>query len=99
MNTSFPRYLSGLQEINSAWLIGETFISGILRPFPGSTLITQIGTFQSPFASIYAESHFNKFGEMLLNNVSTSSPLTVNKSDGVATVSLQYNTTLQVVDN
>ena len=87
----FPRFLSGLVEIEGAWLI-NSYISGILTPFKTS----QLGTLLRPFEALYATKVFNGNGEMLVNNVLSNSPLTIDSDEGTAVVNLLHDSTLQV---
>ena len=93
----FPRWLSRLNEIDRAWLIGMTYVSESLRPFlfKKTNIISTIGSECYPFTSIPAESYFNRFGELRINNIESSSPIVTNTENGVAKISLAHDSTLQ----
>ena len=90
------RFLSGHNELENTWLIGDTYISGIIRPFPNVNTITQIGSNQSPFSSIHGSDIYNLSGLIKINDVVSTAPVMINKSAGVADIHLSIDDTLQI---
>ena len=95
MNT-FPRFVSGLIEIDNAWLIGTIYVSGTIRPFPNTTSIVSLGTIDHPFHQIRGESDCNRFGEVQINSITSSAPIVTNTQNGIAGISINYDSTLNV---
>ncbi|KAJ3027889.1 hypothetical protein HDV00_010788 [Rhizophlyctis rosea] len=51
-------------------------------------------------AATYAESHFNRFGELRVNQIDGVSPVNViDNKDGLVHLGLSYDSSLQIVDN
>lgn len=98
MSFQFPKFLSGLAELENVWLLGDTYLSGILKPFPHSNVLTQIGTSESVFAAGHFRDLFNQYGVLSINTMSSSAPLDVAIDSGMANVTLQYDETLSVVN-
>ncbi|KAJ3028977.1 hypothetical protein HDV00_009898, partial [Rhizophlyctis rosea] len=95
-----PRFLSGFNEIEGAWLIGKTYVSGVIQPSRTTNVITQLGTSENPFNAIYGESYFNRFGELRVNQIDGVSPINViDNKNGIVGLGLSYDSySLQVVD-
>jgi hypothetical protein len=92
MRSIFPRFLSGLIELEDIWLTDGGLISGTLRPFHAAHL----GSEESAFTSLHASQVFNQNGELAINNMLTLEPLTLVEGNGVAQVGLSIDDTLQV---
>ena len=87
----FPRFLSGLIEIDDAWL-RSPFISGGLRPF-GSVAL---GSSTNPFSSIHVGEVTNRYGQMRVNDVSSGSVIDLLINEGVLSPKLKFNDTLTI---
>jgi len=87
----FPRFLSGLIEIDDAWLRSPV-ISGKLMPF-GTVMI---GSEEMPFHSAYVSELYNRFGQMLINDAISSSVIDLSINEGTLSGNLRFNQTLQI---
>src|SRR6478609_5268284 len=97
MNHCCTRFFSNLWEINNAWLIGDTYISGNLVPFPGSNIIAALGTATNPFSTVNANTLHNKYGEIKINDLGVNGPLTIDsKENQMVTLNLSYDSTLHL---
>lgn len=88
---SFPRFLSGLIEIEDAWLRAP-LISSSFRPF-GSV---SIGSADAPFESAYVNELSNRFGQMKINDAISGSVIDLAIDDGVLRPALRFNDTLTI---
>ena len=99
MNT-FPRFFSELKEIHDVWLIGATYVSGTIRPFPNTTSVTSsLGTLGSPFHQIHGEKLINCWGRMRINTITSSAPIVTTTENGVSDTHLSIDDHLQIVNN
>jgi len=89
----FPRFVSGLIEIDDAWLRSPV-ISGNMMPFGSVT----IGSPDVPFSNAYVSDVYNRFGQMLINDAISSSVIDLSINEGTLSGNLRFNQTLQIDD-
>ena len=84
-------------EIENLWLLGTTLVSGDLIPFSGTRF--SIGSESAPFKQVFAHTYTNGYGDLMVNDVSASAPLTRHFDQGVATLGLNIDSSLRIVDD
>src|SRR5437870_6320092 len=96
LGSIFPRFLSGLIEVQDALLI-DSYIGKILKPFPHTT--SQIGTLDAPFANVFADNISNQWGQIGVNSISSDPPLYTSITNGLAEIQLSIDdNSLSIVD-
>jgi hypothetical protein len=90
---NFPRFLSGLIEIDDAWLRSPV-ISGYLRPFG----TVSVGSPEQPFEAAYVNELSNRFGQMKINDAISGSVIDLTIDEGTLKPALRYNDSLTIID-
>jgi hypothetical protein len=97
----FPRFLSGLIELEDVNFTTRAYFSRDLIPFGDHN--QSVGLIDKPFTSVfatsvYATTLFSRNGELQVNQVTSPEPLKTTLLNGIANVSLTHDGSLQVVD-
>ncbi|KAJ3032211.1 hypothetical protein HK097_005367, partial [Rhizophlyctis rosea] len=90
---SFNRYVSGLLEIEDAWLRAPV-VSGPFLPLGSGT----IGSSESPFQHAYLTEITNKQGPLRVNDVSSAAPIDLINEGGVVKPQLRHDDSLAISD-
>src|SRR4051812_11339203 len=94
--TLFPRFLTGLVELEGVHFTSPTYFSRDLIPYGIHN--QSVGLIDNPFTSVYASNVYNRNGKLEVNRLTSRDPLKTALLDGTADISLTYDGTLQIVD-
>src|SRR4051812_43684683 len=92
----FPRFLSGLIELQDIHHVNNSFYSGNLIPYGDHQ--QSVGVIDKPFTSVYGSDIYNRNGKLEVNRLTGRDPIKTTLVDGIGDVSLMYDGSLQVVD-
>ena len=92
----FPRPISNLVELTGIWLRGENYVTGTIKPLSNFNNFTSLGSLDTPFSEVHANYIYNSFGQIKINDLTSSVPIVTHLSDGVADIHLSIDGTLQI---